>query len=260
MRSDLLKAIAAAKDITNAIVLTHNIDFVSFLQTVALAAFRKCGSRRSPSLPTRNAARSPSPAKRRSSMDSGLDRVVPVAVSPRFRFHPKAVLLSGEKDATLFVGSGNLTFGGWRENAEVWTRFDAGADGSAAFVEFRRYVEGVLEFVPLGDAITDELSEAFDETTRRWLADERASTSPNLLGRVGKGTSLLESMRASQESDPVDELLICSPYFDHKGAALRALIGQAGAARTTVLCQPAGSTLTREASAASAERRRSEGL
>lgn len=42
MRNDLLKAIASSKDVTNAIILTHNIDFV-FLQTVVLAAFRKCG-------------------------------------------------------------------------------------------------------------------------------------------------------------------------------------------------------------------------
>jgi hypothetical protein len=181
MRSDLLKAIGAAKDITNAVVLTHNIDFV-FLQTVAFAAFRKCGH---PTITVFADAQCAAESfAHQAPVLGGLGvryRVVPVAMSPGFRFHPKAVLLSGEKDATLFVGSGNLTFGGWRENAEVWTRFDAVADGPAAFVEFRRYVESVIERVPLGDAIVDELSEAFDATTRRWLGDERPSASPNLL-------------------------------------------------------------------------------
>lgn len=254
MRNDLLKAIAAAKDITNAIVLTYNIDFV-FLQTVVLAAFRQCGH---PTITVFADAQCAAESfAHQAPVLDGLGvryRVVPVAMSPGFRFHPKAVLLSGEKDATLFVGSGNLTFGGWRENAEVWTRFDAGADGPAAFVEFRQYLEAVLERVPLGDAIADELSEAFDATTRQWLSDERTPTSPNLLGRVGKGPSLLKSMLASQGLTPVDELVICSPYFDAEGAALRALIDEVGAVRTTVLCQPVGSTLTREAFAASAGR------
>ncbi|MCP3144533.1 phospholipase D-like domain-containing protein [Pyxidicoccus xibeiensis] len=252
MRSDLLKAIAAAKDITNAIVLTYNLDFV-FLQTVALAALRKCGH---PTITVFVDAQCAAESfAHQAPVLDGLGvryRVVPVAMSPGFRFHPKAVLLSGEKDATLFVGSGNLTFGGWRENAEVWTRFDAVADGSAAFVEFRRYVENVIERVPLSDAIVDELSEAFDSTTRRWLADDRPSTSQNLLGRVGSGQSLLQSMRAAQGPGAVDELVICSPYFDSEGAALRDLIQGTEAAHATVLCQPAGTTLTREAFGAAA--------
>ena len=42
MRSDVLDVISSARDVTNAIVLTHNIDFV-FVQTVVLSAFRRCG-------------------------------------------------------------------------------------------------------------------------------------------------------------------------------------------------------------------------
>ena len=43
MRRDLLKIVAGAKDVTNAIILTHNIDFV-FVQAVVIPALRKCGS------------------------------------------------------------------------------------------------------------------------------------------------------------------------------------------------------------------------
>ncbi len=42
MRSDVLEVISSARDVTNAVVLTHNIDFV-FVQTVVLSAFRQCG-------------------------------------------------------------------------------------------------------------------------------------------------------------------------------------------------------------------------
>lgn len=247
MRNDLLKAIAGSKEITNAIILTHNIDFV-FLQTVVLAAFRKCG------LPTitvfADAQCAAESFAHQAPMLDGLGvryRVVPVAMSPGFRFHPKAVLLSGEKDATLFVGSGNLTFGGWRENAEVWIRFDATVDGAAVFSEYQQYLLKILERVPLPDAIKEELAETFDSSTRRWLSDERSATSPTLLGRAGSGASLLEAFQGVNGSDPIDELVVCSPYFDAEGAALRALIEQTGASRVTVLCQPSGSTLTYKA-------------
>ena len=42
MRNDILSIIADEKDVTNVIVLTHNIDFV-FLQNMVLPALKKCG-------------------------------------------------------------------------------------------------------------------------------------------------------------------------------------------------------------------------
>lgn len=247
MRSDLLKAITDSKEITNAIILTHNIDFV-FLQTVVLAALRKCGH---PTITVFADAQCAAESfAHQAPVLDGLGvryRVVPVAMSPGFRFHPKAVLLSGEKEATLFVGSGNLTFGGWRENAEVWMRFDATVDGATVFGEFNHYSQKVLERVPLADAIKEELAEAFDAATRQWLSEGRPSTSPTLLGRAGSGASLLESFQGIKGIEPIDELVVCSPYFDAKGVALRALVEQTAARRTTVLCQPSGSTLTRQA-------------
>ena len=43
MREDVLKIVTSAKDVTNAVILTHNIDFV-FVQSVVIPALRKCGS------------------------------------------------------------------------------------------------------------------------------------------------------------------------------------------------------------------------
>ena len=43
MREDVLKIVTRAKDVTNAVILTHNIDFV-FMQSVVIPALRKCGS------------------------------------------------------------------------------------------------------------------------------------------------------------------------------------------------------------------------
>jgi len=246
MRDDVIKIISSAKDITNAVVLTHNIDFV-FVQTVALAAFRRCGH------PTITifadaACAAESFAHQAPALTSlGIRyRVVPVAMEPGFRFHPKAVLLSGEAAATLLVGSGNLTFGGWRENAEVWLRFDTEKDGLAPFRAFRRYLEGIVGRVPLPDAVAAEVAEAFDLKSKSWVSTESADAD-GLVGRVGAGVPLLDRMLEAAGDEPVDELLICTPYFDDEGVALQGLIAKVQANQISVLCQPEHTTLTQQA-------------
>jgi hypothetical protein len=116
----LVKLIETQEDATNAIVLTHNIDFV-FLQMIVVSALRHCGR---PTLTVFADAHCAAEAfAYQSQVLSTLGtryRVVPVAMEPGFRFHPKALLLSGPTKATLLIGSGNLTFGGWKENAETW--------------------------------------------------------------------------------------------------------------------------------------------
>jgi hypothetical protein len=140
MRQDLITLLRREQDVTNAIILTHNIDFL-FLQSVVFSTLKRCG------YPTLTVfADAQCAAETFSSQAPLLDglgvryRVVPVAMPLGFRFHPKAVLLSGTAKATLFVGSGNLTFGGWRDNAEMWVRFDSDTDGTGAFVAFQHYL------------------------------------------------------------------------------------------------------------------------
>jgi len=245
MRGDVLKMISSAKDVENAIVLTHNIDFV-FIQTVALAAFRRCGH---PTLTIfADAACAAESFAYQHPVLSGLGvryRVVPVAMEPGFRFHPKAVLLSGAESATLLVGSGNLTFGGWRENAEVWLRFDSGQDGTAPFRAFEGYLTEVLDRVPLRDSVKAEVDAAFDAKSKPWAAGEPAGDA-RLIGRVDSGAALLDRMLEKIGSDPIDELLVCAPYFDDDGVGLRELVTRTSAKRSTVFCQPERSTLTRK--------------
>ncbi len=246
MRNDVLKAISSAKDVSNAIILTHNIDFV-FVQTVALAAFRRCGH---PTITIfADAACAAESFAHQAPVLAGLGiryRVVPVAMDPGFRFHPKAVLLSGEAAATLLVGSGNLTFGGWRENAEVWLRFDSERDGVAPFQAFRNYLAEVLGRVALPDAVAAEVDAAFDPKSKSWVSTETVAAA-GFVGRVGSGPTILDRMLDLVGSDPTDELLVCTPYFDAGGLALQQLATRVGAQQTTVLCQPERSTLTQQA-------------
>ncbi len=103
MRRDLLKTIAAERDITSMFVLTYNIDFL-FIETLLLAAIRHCGR---PTLTifadAECAAQSYSAQKPFITALGRRYRVAPVSMAPGFRFHPKAILLSGTKSATLLV-------------------------------------------------------------------------------------------------------------------------------------------------------------
>lgn len=246
MQADLLEAISSAKDVTNAVILTHNIDFV-FVQTVVLSAFRRCGH---PTITifadSRCAAESFAHQKTVLTNLGVRYRVVPVEMDPGFRFHPKAVLLSGEQAATLLVGSGNLTFGGWRENGEIWTRFESESDGAAPFLAFKNYLAAVIERVALPEAVRAEIEEAFDPRSKSWTSTEDGSANA-LVGRVGSGSALLERMLEAGGNNPIDELLVCAPYFDDDGIALRELVTRVGANRTTVFCQAGRSTLQERA-------------
>ena len=235
MRQDMLRVISSAKDITNAIILTHNIDFV-FVQSVVISALRKCGS---PSLTIFADAECATQTYQHQApvlADLGRRyRVIPVGMRPGYRFHPKALLLSGPESATLLVGSGNLTFGGWRENGEVWTRYDSDNDGTRALAAFQGYLHEVLEMCPGSETLAAEVDEAFDPNTHRWPV--RMDQPGVLLGRVGQGHSMLEQIRAVVDDAGVDELHVCAPYFDERAEALRNLAKEFGSPSTTLLVQ-----------------------
>lgn len=221
MRQDIVKLIEAEKDVSNAIVLTHNIDFV-YIQSVVIPALRRCGY---PTLTIFADAQCANESYQYQHMviDSlgHRFRVVPVAMQPGFRFHPKAILLSGQNKGTLLVGSGNLTFGGWRENAEIWSRYDTDKDGTAAFTAFKDYLNSVIALTPLNDALTTEVEECFEGTNKAWAVNMEAPD--RLLGSPGTSVALMEQMRGVVAGKPVNNLLVCSPYFDDAGSALATL-------------------------------------
>lgn len=247
MRSDILDVVSSARDVTNAVVLTHNIDFV-FVQTVVLSAFRRSGYPTITVFADSGCATETFAQQKAVLTDLGVRyRVVPVAMRTGFRFHPKAVLLTGAERGTLLVGSGNLTFGGWRENAEVWTHFESETDGSGPFRAFRDYLTGVIKRLVLPEAVEREVEEAFDPGTKSWMSADAGVDAGALVGRVGIGPTLLEQIVTASGRGPVDELLVCAPYFDHDGVALQELVASVGARRATVLCQVGRTTLHKRA-------------
>ncbi len=236
MREDVLKIIRSAKDVTNAVILSHNIDFV-FVQSVVIPALRKCGSPKLTIFADADSAAQTYQYQAPVLSNLGLRyRVVPVAMKTGFRFHPKAVLLSGPTAATLLIGSGNLTFGGWRENGEIWCRYDSEADGTGVFAAFYAYMREIVELCAQPrETIATEIGEAFDANTRTWAAD--MAPPERLLSRCGRGGSMLAQMKAVLGSGRAEHLYVCAPYFDEKAEVLQALAQELGPASTTVLVQ-----------------------
>jgi HKD family nuclease len=221
LREDILTALGKEKNVSNVIVLTHNIDFI-FIQTVLLKHLKKCGN---PTLTIFADAQCVSETyENQKSVISGIGkryRVVPVYLDrPYDRFHPKAVLLSGIDKATLYVGSGNLTFGGWRQNAEIWNSFDSLADGTGVFNAFQDYLYGCLKRLPFTKNIDRSIHEAYDTSTKNWA---KIPGDPHgLISRINSNQSLLDQMKEHAPAG-CELLIIQSPYFDNEGKTIAQL-------------------------------------
>ena len=240
MRFDLLKLIANESEVTNAIVLTQNVDFV-FVQNLVLNSLARCGS---PSLTIfADASCASETFSLQAPLLSNLGkryRVVPVTMSRGCRFHPKAVFLSGRSSARLFVGSGNLTFSGWRENGEIWVDFDSEA-GTAEISAFKSYLDELVDQLAINDSLKGEVAEAFDPASREWARD--LDEPRNLVGRSGRGPALFESLIEALGRAPCERLVVASPYFDDKGLVLRQLHEELGSPPTEVFLDPKHSNL-----------------
>lgn len=249
MRTDVLELVRDAGDLTHVVVLTYNLDF-RFVQHLLRPMLRRCGH---PSLTIfADARRAAESFARGGAQLGGLGvryRVVGVPMPAGAAFHPKAVLLSGHERGTLLVGSGNLGFGGWRENGEIWLRRDSDRHGTSTFAAFREYLRRVTVRVPLQDAITGEVESAFDGATHPWA--QTMEPPGGLLGRVGSGPSLLESMRAELAGRSITGLTIAAPYFDDQAAAVTASSAAFGPVPVpTELLVPRRGNNLREAAAA----------
>ena len=163
-----------------------------------------------------------------------------------FRFHPKAVFLSGLKQATLLVGSGNLTFGGWRENGEVWIRYETEVDGSGAHAVFRNYLREIVDLCDHSqEPVLREIEEAFDPQSRAWAAE--LLPDGRLLGRAGRGRSMLEKMQDALRERKSDRLYVCAPYFDADAEALKTIAERFQVKQTILLIQDGRSNLQPDA-------------
>lgn len=137
-------------------------------------------------------------------------------------FHPKITLLIGAKKGRLLVGSANLTALGLGGNKELIASLiydDKSPDNARHFVDALSYIRGK---VPPDDLWFET---AFQRALRSapWLRDAIETPPPSeekeanvalLTDRVGE--TLIDQIVANTAGDPIERLVIVSPYWDMK--------------------------------------------
>ena len=221
MREDILSQISSMEEVSHVVILTHNIDFV-FIQTVFLSALKKCGN---PGLTIfADAHCAEESFQYQFPLLTNLGRrfrVIPVAMNRGYRFHPKAIFLTSTDAATLYVGSGNLTFGGLKENAEIWSTYNTSDEFTGPFSSFINYLSELTERVLLSDSVEQDLLEIYDERNNAWATKLGSPT--GLIGRLGSSKSLMDYMSETISDNEVKQITVCAPFYDPNGAALKRL-------------------------------------
>lgn len=159
-------------------------------------------------------------------------------VASRVTFHPKLYLLSGERKARLYVGSGNLTRGGLDRNLEVFERCDADDDAPVpvAFEQARLYLETLVSAYGGEDCIEREHLDLAFRFNRRGFAPAAGAvllaSPPALIDQLPLGKT------------PCTTLRLVAPFFDSGAEAVVQLADRFAAPRFEVIVHPRMTNIT----------------
>ena len=153
------------------------------------------------------------------------------ALCPHGAFHPKLVVVVGDGEARVAIGSGNLTMAGWHGNAELWTVLRADQSGGPITL---RQVSAFLRELPASEVAL---------STGAATALARVADRLDELPADGPGPRLLHSLYtpiAAQLPDegPVDELVLYAPFHDAALAGTRDLLDRLQPTSWTAFVQP----------------------
>lgn len=243
MRSDILKTIGESKDIDNIIILTYNIDLM-FVQSMLLPKLKKIGHPNLLIFADINRATETFQTQHQWVQGIGTRyRLIPVPMDKHGSFHPKAILLTSEEQAMLIVGSGNLSFAGWRENGETWIKYQTEEiTEKPAFSAFHQYLDRIVESIPLNKSITSAIEKAF---SGKW--EEQLPSSDIIIGRMQDETTLVDQMFESMDILGLERVTICTPFFDPEGDAIKEIFARTRKCSMRVLVQNKRTNLSREA-------------
>jgi hypothetical protein len=129
-------------------------------------------------------------------------------------FHPKVAVVCSDEHAAVAIGSGNVSVGGWHANAEPWTVLRAGVDGAPATL---RDVADWLATLSEHLTLSPHVPEALKRVAARLRSFETVETGPTLVHNLDR--RIVEAL----PTGPVDELVICGPFYDRAAQAVDAL-------------------------------------
>lgn len=146
-------------------------------------------------------------------------------------FHPKLVVLVGDDDVWAAIGSGNPTWSGWGHNQELWLVLRTSTrQGPAAQRDLAAWLVDLPEVVAMPTWIADAVVRVGG-----YVAPDEVDDSLPDLRIFG---NLRQPILSRLSPGPVDALRVSSPFFDPRGAALRALVDRFSPAALSVALQP----------------------
>ena len=144
-------------------------------------------------------------------------------------FHSKMLLLFGSKEAAIIIGSGNVTFSGMSNNAEVWNAFHVQEKDSpnlALFIRGWEYAQWLLKGT--SNLIKRQLEWIIEQSD--WIKKDVKDitiTMDNgetamLLYNNEKSTIYADFLEQIGNAD-VDTITVIAPFYDTKGDAINKL-------------------------------------
>ena len=243
MRLDLMALLDEHDELDQVLILTYNLE-LRFVESVLLPQLRKCGDPHLTILA--DARRALDSFDREADQCRGLGRryrVVPIPMQYPYAFHPKAVLLRGSNNASLVVGSGNLSFGGWRLNGEIWSSFDwSNPIERPAFAEFDSFVGALLDEIALSEQAERAIKGACYPSDGSGPTE--SSDSEEVLVTSAGERSLWQQMDKELGSRDVRGITVSTPYFDDRGEMLGRIASAHPDAKVKVAVQDESSNLT----------------
>lgn len=144
-------------------------------------------------------------------------------------FHPKIVLLLGSAEGAVAIGSGNITWSGMSNNAEVWNLFHASGTGSANFPLLRSAWNYLSALIGSSTALVcrhrtwigEQCAWLDMEVSQRWIelpSGERA----RFVGNT-PGDTMIDALSDAVGEFEVVEMTVLAPFYDAAGEGVRQL-------------------------------------
>lgn len=160
-------------------------------------------------------------------------------------FHPKMILLAGEKAGFVIVGSGNPTAGGYGANRELWGAFHIDDPTQPAAQLFRKAWQYVLKFQGEIDGLARQKFDWFSQYAP-WIQEIPESMPAGMI-TMEEGFEAdfidarlqppLQSLRAYMDPEKIDQITLFAPFFDQRLAALSEIKNMFPNSRINVLLQ-----------------------
>ena len=163
-------------------------------------------------------------------------------------FHPKLVVLLGDRDVWLAVGSGNPTLSGWGYNHELWvTAYGSIDHGPQLIHDVADWLQDLPDTVGLASWIAKTIRH-LAERMRPKKVDERWS-------HVRAVGNLHEPLLNHLPAHAVDELRLAAPFYDPPARVATAIVTRMKPQAIRVAVQPSiamfdGAALARAAAPA----------